>query len=160
MQSQVQFNPFYGSKEGSDPNNYINAEGRLQGDRPHMFRVQGVVRLPGDVMFSASLDLSSGRAHNRQIRVRGLGQGTATVIMEPSGAYRFDPLRVVDIVVGKRVKVGSKANLKFDAYVYNLLNSETELFFSTLRIQAPGEDFVADTWWKPRRLMLRAGFDF
>ena len=27
MQSQTQFNPFYGSREGSDPNQYVNAEG-------------------------------------------------------------------------------------------------------------------------------------
>jgi hypothetical protein len=159
MLSQDQFNPFYGSKEGSDPNNFINAYQRLQGDRPHMFRVQTVNRLPWDILLSGSIEFSSGRAHNRQIRVGGLGQGTADVIMEPGGAYRFSPIQQVDIVLGKRVPVG-KANIKIDGYFYNLLNSETEIFLATLRLQNPGEEFTGTQWYKPRRLMLRVGVEF
>jgi hypothetical protein len=159
MLSQVQFNPFYGSREGSDPNNFVNGYQRLQGDRPHMFRLQTVNRLPWDIMVSGSLEFSSGRAHNRQIRVGGLGQGTADVIMEPGGAYRFAPIQQVDLVVGKRIPIG-KAQIKLDGYFYNLLNSETEITLATLRLQSPGEDFEGVQWYKPRRVMLRVGFEF
>jgi Carboxypeptidase regulatory-like domain/TonB dependent receptor-like, beta-barrel/TonB-dependent Receptor Plug Domain len=160
MLSQQQFNPFYGSKEGADPNSFVNAYGRLQGDRPHMFRVQTVNRLPGDIMLSGSFEFSSGRAFNRQIRVGGLGQGTATVIMEPGGSYRFKPIKNIDIIVGKRFALGGNAHLRFDGYIYNILNSDTEITFASLRLQNPGETFVGDAWYKPRRLMLRVGLDF
>jgi len=159
-QSQVQFNPFYGSKEGSDPNQYLNSDGPLQGDRPHMFRLQGVFRLPWDILFSANLDFTTGRPHSRIIRVRGMNQGQVDVIMEPRGTYRLSNFEVVDLSVGKRVRMGPKAELKFDAYIYNLLNSENELSLNTQRLQTPGDEFVPFTWAKPRRLMLRAGFAF
>ena len=46
------------STEGSDPNNYINAEGRLQGDRPNMFRAQAVFfKLPWDIVASRAVDI-------------------------------------------------------------------------------------------------------
>ncbi len=160
MLSQVQFNPFYGSKEGSDPNNYINAEGRLQGDRPHMFRLQGVFMLPHDFELSTSMDFSSGRAHNRQIRVGGLGQGTATVIMEPGGSYRYPAVKNIDLLIGKRLYVSDSAYFRLEGWILNLLNSDQVMFYSTLRLQNPGEDFVPDTWVKPRRLMVRIGFYF
>jgi outer membrane receptor protein involved in Fe transport len=166
--AQVQFNPFYGSKEGSDPNNWVNADGRLQGDRPHMFRLQSVHRLPWDLMFSANLDFSSGRAHTRQIRVGGLAQGTKDVIMAPGGAEdcgfgdpcRLSAFEAVDISIGKRFRVGDGAELKFDAYVFNLLNSDNELNFNTLRVQTPDDEFVPLQYTKPRRIMFRAGFSF
>ncbi len=79
MLSQEQFNPLVRHRGmAADPNHFINAEGRLQGDRPHMFRVQGVVMLPYEVQLSTSTEFSSGRAFNRQISVGGLGQGTAS----------------------------------------------------------------------------------
>ena len=43
---QHQNNPFYGNRNGQDPNAYLNAYQTLQGDRPHMFRLQGVLFLP------------------------------------------------------------------------------------------------------------------
>jgi hypothetical protein len=124
-----------------------------------MFRLQTVNRLPWDIMVSGSLEFSSGRAHNRQIRVGGLGQGTADVIMEPGGSYRFSPIQQVDVVVGKRIPIG-KARIRLDGYFYNLLNSETEITLATLRLQNAGEDFEGVQWYKPRRVMLRVGFEF
>lgn len=159
--AQEQASPFYGSLEGSDPNNYINAEGRLQGDRPHMFRLQTVFfKLPWDLTFSAALDLESGRAHNRQILVGDLGQGTSVVIMEPGGSFRYSPVKGVDLSFGKKFALGDRAKLRVDAQVYNLLNSDQELSFGTLELQTPGDQFIADTWVKPRRMQFRLGVEF
>jgi hypothetical protein len=160
MLSQAQFNPFYSSREGADPNNFINAEGRLQADRPHMFRVQGVARLPWDFQVSTNLDISSGRAHNRQIRVGNLGQGGATVIMEPGGAHRFSPVRQVDLLFGKRIRLAGDAAIRLEAWVLNLLNDDQELSFADLRLQTPADRFTADTWVEPRRLQFRVGIQF
>jgi hypothetical protein len=119
-------------------------------------------------MFSANLDFSSGRAMTRQIRVSGLNQGTKDVIMAPGGAddcgfgepCRLSPFQSVDLSIGKRFRMGDRAELKFDAYVFNLLNSDNELNFNTLRIQSPEDEFVPLQYTKPRRIMLRAGFSF
>jgi TonB dependent receptor-like, beta-barrel len=55
---------FVSPTEGRDPNHYINAEGRLQNDRPHMFRILSYVQdLPGGLHASANIDFSSGKHH-------------------------------------------------------------------------------------------------
>lgn len=161
MLSQVQFSPFYGSREGDDPNNYINAKGKLQGDRPHMFRLQAVLfKLPWDLTASAAIDFATGRAHNRQVRVFDLDQGNIEVIMEPGGSHRFSPTKIIDLSVGKRVNLGHGIRLRIDGQIYNLLNSDQELSFGSLTLQNPDETFVPDTWVKPRRLQIRLGFEF
>jgi hypothetical protein len=167
--SQVQFNPPYGGTEGRDPNNLLNGYQKLQGDRPHMFRTQGVFQLPWDIMFSAALELSSGRAHNRQIRVRGLGQGTVTAIMEPGGTYRYTPIQNIDLSVGKRVHLGGNTYFRVDGRFMNLLNQDTIYSYVNLRLQAPVAGLSiqdqyyensATSWYKPRRLEIRVGLEF
>ncbi|HSF18892.1 MAG TPA: TonB-dependent receptor [Vicinamibacteria bacterium] len=160
MQSQAQFNPFYGSREGADPNNHINGYGRLQGDRPHMFRTQGVFLFPGDVNFSASLNLETGRAITRQSRLR-LNQGLTTIILQPGGVNRFPDVHNLDLTLGKRFRFGNgDAALRLDGTIYNVFNSGTPLSYSTLRLQTLEEDFTEVSWFDPRRLMVRVGFEF
>jgi hypothetical protein len=167
--NQAQFNPPYGGTEGRDPNHLIRGYQRLQGDRPHMFRTQGVFELPWDVMLSASLELSSGRAHNRQIRVRGLGQGTVDTILEPGGTYRYTPIQNLDLSIGKRVHLGGNTFFRIDGRFMNLLNQDTIISYASLRLQSPTpglsiqEQFyqeAAQSWYKPRRLEIRLGVDF
>jgi hypothetical protein len=174
MFNQVQFNPFYGSKEGSDPNNFINAYGRLQGDRPHMFRTQGTFLLPGEINVAANLNLETGKATKRLIRVGGLGQGTSTVIMAPGGSFdeglgrdmRFPNVYLLDITVGKIFEIGDTGRFRVDGIIYNLFNEAPPIFYgsgtreSGIILQEPGEDFIAGDWYQPRRLMIRVGFDF
>jgi hypothetical protein len=167
--AQAQFNPPYGGTEGRDPNNLLNGYQRLQGDRPNMFRAQGVFELPWEVMFSASLELSDGRAHNRQIRVPGLGQGSVNAIMEPGGAYHYTPIQNIDLSVGKRIHLGGDTYFRIDGRFMNLLNQDTIISYASLRLQSPApglsvqEQFyqnVAQSWYKPRRLEVRVGVEF
>lgn len=160
MLSQVQFNPFYSSREGADPNNFINAEGRLQADRPHMFRLQSITRLPWDFQLSTNLDLSTGKSHNRQIRVGGLGQGTVSVIMEPGGSYRFSPVRNLDLLVGKRIRLPGNAAIRLEGWLLNAFNDDQELSFADLRLQTPANRFTPETWVEPRRIQFRVGIQF
>jgi hypothetical protein len=133
-----------------------------------MFRLQTVYNLPWDLMFSANIDFSSGRAFKRLIRVGGLGQGSRDVIMAPGGAQdcgfgdpcRLSSFEAVDLSIGKRIRVGDRAELKFDAYIFNLLNTDNEYELQSQRLQAGDTEFVPLLWTTPRRLMLRAGFAF
>jgi hypothetical protein len=166
MFAQSQFNPLYGDRLGSDPNNYLNARGFLQGDRPHMFRLQGVFELPWDLMFSTSVNIESGRPYSRQIQAFDLGQGRSRMIMAPTGSedvggvLRRSTNYNLDLMFGKRVRLSDAATLKLDATIYNLTNADNELYFATLILQSPEDDFVADTWRVPRRLLIRLGIEF
>ncbi|PWT88879.1 MAG: hypothetical protein C5B54_09865 [Acidobacteria bacterium] len=160
---QTQSSPLYGSRTGSDPNNYINAVGRLQADRPHMFRVQGVFfHLPGDLQFSANAEFSSGRPYARQVRAGGdglLNQDAIIYTSEPRGNLRFSPIEMVDLSVAREFKISGEWRLRLEGDIFNLLNSDQELFWTTQTL-APGEQFVPDTWVKPRRLQIRVALQF
>ena len=160
---QSQNNPFYGSSTGQDPNSYMNAYQRLQGDRPHMFRVQGVLFLPWDTLLAVNLNMESGKPFSRQIRAQGeTNQRAQNFIVEPAGSrdgLRHPFLRVVDLRLGKRFDFGD-VTLKVDAYLYNLMNSTASISMTTLRLETPGEDFIPSAWVEPRRLMILGGIVF
>lgn len=158
---QRQFNPFYGSLRESDPNTWVNAEGLLQGDRPDMFRVQGVwSQLPLGINAAVNVDFSTGRPHTRQYRV-GLEQGGKRVIMERD--IRLDPIQVIDLTVGRRFALSKGFNIQLNGTIYNLLNSDNVLDLSSQASQVlanPGDAFTPGTWTKPRRLQLQLGMQF
>ena len=162
MLSQTQFNPFYRSSEGADPNNYVNAEGRLQGDRPNMFRVMGVFNnLPCDLQASAAVDFSDGRHHTRQARVTSdvLAQGSQTVIMERD--FRLEAVQAIDLSIGKLFNIGGNFQLKVQGTVFNVLNTGNDLELATQRFDVEQPPiFVPISWTKPRRLALNVGVQF
>ena len=83
---QSQNNPFYGSTQGQDPNSYLNADQVLQGDRPHMFRLQGVFLLPAEFIISPSINIESGKPFNRQTRgPSDLTQPSPNIILARAG---------------------------------------------------------------------------
>jgi hypothetical protein len=157
--SQFQNNPSYGSKDGGDlVNQYLNAEGRQQGDRPHMFRIQGVFnKLPLGLNASVLADFESGRYYVRQIRVGGLTQGSTRVILEQN--LRLEAVKSIDVTVGRKFPLGAGFVVRLDGTVYNILNSDTPLELATLVLNA-GETFIPDFWTQPRRLEIRAGIQF
>ena len=157
--SQFQNNPSYGSKDGGDlVNQYLNAEGRQQGDRPHMFRVQGVFnRLPLGLNASVLANFESGRYHVRQIRVGGLTHGSTRIILEQN--LRLEAVKAIDVTVGRKFPLGAGIVARVDGSIYNILNSDTPLELTTLVLNA-GESFIPDFWTQPRRLEVRLGLQF
>jgi hypothetical protein len=116
-------------------------------------------------MFSTSINIESGKPYNRQIRVFDFNQSTPYVIMAPSGSddvtgkLRRGTQKNIDIIFGKRIRAGGMT-VKLDALVYNLLNDNADLFFSDLRLQQPGDEFIPSDWVLPRRLMVKLGLEF
>jgi hypothetical protein len=160
---QTQNNPAYGTADGSDfVNHHLNATGRLQGDRPHMLRVQSVFQqLPLGLHASVLADFSSGRHHTRQIQtpsIGGEGQGRTVIILEQD--FRLNPIESIDVTVGREFSLGAGLEFRLDGTVYNILNSDNELSLQTLRLQSPAQDFVPNYWTQPRRLEVRLGFSF
>ncbi len=156
--------PFYTSTRGSDPNTFVNSIGRLVWDRPHMFRLHGTFRLPADFLLAGSLNVMSGRAFSRQVRLFDLSSefsGTP-VIMESAGSrdgLRHQTNKNVDLRIGKRIPLGDSAALKLDVIALNLLNDDASIEMASLELDE-GEDFVPDNWVFPRRLMILLGFQF
>ncbi|MEZ5331068.1 MAG: TonB-dependent receptor [Thermoanaerobaculia bacterium] len=156
--AQTQFNPFYGSTEGADPNQWMNADQLLQGDREHMLRVQANVDLPWTLDFTASLNWQTGRPYSRQARF-SLGQGLTTVILDPaSDSRRLPDTTVLDVGIGKRFEIG-RSEIKLDFQVLNLLNEDANQFWETL-VLGPGDRFVPSDFVYPRRGILRLGVSF
>ncbi len=158
--TQTQFNPFYGSRDSSDlVNHYLNAEGNLQGDRPHMFRLQSVFQeIWWGMTASVIADFSSGRHHTRIFRQTGLNQGGTDIIMERD--FRLANIESIDVTVGKRFNLGQEMFVRLDGTIYNVLNSDNELSLASLRIQSAEQTFLPNYWSQPRRLEVRLGFGF
>jgi outer membrane receptor protein involved in Fe transport len=159
MLSQWQFNPLYSSKNGSDPNSFLNADGqRLQGDRPHMLRVQANVLLPWTMNLSTMINLQSGRPYSRQAYAPTTGR--PQVIMDPlSDDTRHGFQYLWDLGLGKRIDLGSDVEMQLDLQLLNVLNETPTDWWETV-VLAAGDSYVPNTWVKPRRLQLRAGITF
>jgi hypothetical protein len=157
--SQWQFNPFYSSRSGSDPNSYLNANGQLlQGDRPHMLRVQANFTLPWQVRANTLINLQNGRPYARQIELPTTRRPDS--IMAPAGdPGRHDFQYIWDIGVGKQFNLGSGVALQVDLQFLNVLNNKATDWFETV-VLAEGDDFVPTYWVKPRRLQLHVGIEF
>ena len=166
MLFQGQGNPFPTSKEGRDPNNFINAEGRLQGDRPHMFRVLSYIQnLPGGLQASVNADFSSGKPYVRTIHPVDEDkdpvlpkQGNIDVIMQRG--YRLPPFKVIDLTVGRQFDLSSDFVIRVDGTIFNLLNSNNDLWLLSNRLQPPATQLITAFWTQPRRLQIRVGFEF
>jgi len=159
-QLQSQGAPLYGSLGGSDPNEWINADQILQNDRTHMFRIQGYVQLPWKIDASANLNWQSGRPYARLARVRGLGQGTQTIIVEPaSNDRRLPSTTMLDISVGKKFGLPRGFELDLGLDVFNVLNEDANTSWAS-QVVGVGQQYVDDNWVWPRRAMVRVGLRF
>jgi len=145
-------------RETAGPNDYVNTDGLLIGDRPVVSKVQVSYRLPKGVLVAANAQYQSGRFYSRQIRVAGLGfPATPTINMEANtGDRRVPATAMVDLRAQKEFELGgsgTKLGLFLD--VLNLNNSDqSEGVASTL---GTSSSFGAPTRYvPPRRAMAGA----
>jgi len=157
--SQWQSNPLYGSRRGSDPNSFLNANGqRLQGDRPHALRVQANFQLPWEMRLNTMINLQSGRPHARLYQLPTYGNPNA-VVAPAADPGRHGYQYLWDLGFGKRFGLGNNVAIQADLRLLNVLNNTATDWFETL-VLAEGDEFIPNTWIKPRRLMLRLGIEF
>lgn len=158
-QIQTQGSVLYGNLDGSDPNEWLNADQRLQNDREHMLRLLGNYGLPWGLEATGALNLQSGRPYARLDRAR-LGQGsTFFIVEEANGDQRLPTTALLDLGLGKRISLGENRLLKLDLQVLNVLNEDANTFWESLWV-GPDERYVPSDFTWPRRLMLRIGLDF
>ncbi|HEV8348041.1 MAG TPA: TonB-dependent receptor [Vicinamibacterales bacterium] len=114
-------------RDAAGPNDFVNTEGRLIGDKPVVVKANLVYRMPWRVMVAANVQHQTGRLWSRQIRPSGLGFPSApTINMEPNtGDRRVADVNFVDLRIQKDVAIPRSAlrlGLFFDAL--NLTNSD------------------------------------
>jgi hypothetical protein len=143
------------------PNDWINSEGLLIGDRPVIAKAQIVYGLPWNITASANVQHQTGRPWARQIRVSGLGfPSSPTIYMAPlDGSQRVPDLNIIDARVQKSWDFAH--GLRGDVYLdlLNLTNSDaTENVGS--RLGTSSSYGLPTSYILPRRGMIGLRFRF
>jgi carboxypeptidase family protein/TonB-dependent receptor-like protein len=145
------------------PNDFINTDGLLIGDRPVVAKAQVVYRLPWGVLVSGNLQHQTGRPWARQVRVGGLGfPSRPTIYMEPlDGSRRVPNLDLVDARIQKSIPLsGSEFRLDLFIDALNLTNTDASENVLSRRGDQPSSFGVASRYVYPRRLQLGARIRF
>ena len=114
-------------REAAGPNDFVNTDGRLIGDRPVVAKAQLVYQFPWGIMAAGNVQHQTGRFYSRQVRVSGLGFPTApTINMEPNtGDRRVADVNLIDMRVQKAFTLrGSPMRLDVFLDALNLTNSD------------------------------------
>jgi hypothetical protein len=144
---------------GRDPNDLINARGRLANDRPHVFRAMSAFDVPRiGMVIATNFQYFSGKPWAATALVplpQTNNQPTQRVLLEPRGTRRLSSQSLLDLRVSKIVSFGAAGRVELTVDVLNALNDTAEealasdnLFSATL-----GQPLV---FMDPRRLMFSA----
>jgi len=115
-----------------NPNNQINAEGKLSSDYTHMLKIQGSVILPLDINLNINFQLISGPTYTMQIRLpRSVDPDRTYIYAETRGSNRYPTSKNLDLRLEKTVKIGKvKVGLLLD--VFNVFNEGIVNWYQTL----------------------------
>lgn len=145
-----------GAYFGQSPNDFVNTEGRLIGDRPVVIKTQLVYEAPYGITVAGNFAHFTGRPWGRDVRpgiqgIRYLG--------EPFGERRLADLNQVDVRIQKEFRFASEANVAFFGDFLNLFNSDA--YENVLSRLGTSSTFgVPSRFIIPRRLMLGAKVRF
>lgn len=148
---------------GQNPNDYINSDGRLSGDRPVVVKAQFVYQLPWNMLTSFNFQSQSGRPIIQDVRpassltrIPGTNNVVANVV---DGELRTSQWTTLDARVEKAISLGGTAELAVFGDFLNLFNSDD--YESVLdRRQSSTNYLVPSRFILPRRLMLGGKFRF
>ncbi len=146
---------------GQNPNDYVNSDGLLIGDRPVVFKASGVYEIGWGVTLAGNYGFQSGRPWGREVRFNGLVPGATRVLYEPfSGDRRVKPLNQLDLRLEKALSFsGGKIEGAVFGDLLNTLNNDGTQ--SVLDRRSTTANFgVGSSFVLPRRLMLGAKFRF
>jgi outer membrane receptor protein involved in Fe transport len=149
---------------GQNPNDLVNAYGKLLGDRPHTFKTQLVVQLPHQFQVSANYLFQSGRAWARRARIAefdnlGFPSAPEINIEERDGNRRVPNQSVVDARLEKAFSLAKNAKLRLFVDALNLFNTDASQGVLS-RIVDVDTFGVPSDFLLPRRVMLGAKLTF
>jgi hypothetical protein len=147
-------------RDTAGPNDYVNTEGRLIGDKPVVAKAQLVYSFPWGITASANVQHQTGRLWSRQVRPAGLGfPSPPTINMESNtGDRRVPDVDLLDLRVQKTFGLGGSGT-RLDVFLdgLNMTNSDSsESVASQLGTAAATAFGVPTKFTYPRRLQLGA----
>jgi hypothetical protein len=146
-------------REVAGPNDFVNTDGRLIGDRPVVAKAQLSYRFPFDILVATNIQHQTGRLYPRQVRVSGLGFPAApTINMEANtGDRRAKDMDMIDVRAQKDFHLAGTRTVGVFLDLLNMTNNaQTESVASLLGTASSfgqGVRFVP-----PRRAMFGAKF--
>jgi hypothetical protein len=107
----------------NDPNLNTNREdSRIGQDSTYIGKLVGTYVLPRAINVSTNLRYFTGQPVLKQLTLRGLNQGTVSILAEPRGRTRLDNVTLWDLRVSKAFTFGGGYRLEAAVDVFNLLN--------------------------------------
>ena len=111
----------------NNPNNTINYAGNLGYDSPYQVRAGASYQFRWGILVAASLRENSGLPQSRtynitQALVPGLTQVTQSVLVAPSGAFRYPWQNLLDLRFSKIIHIGERVTLEPTADLFNVFN--------------------------------------
>jgi outer membrane receptor protein involved in Fe transport len=145
---------------GQNPNDFVNAEGVLVGNRPHTFKAQLVVELPAGFLIGANYLYQSGRAYARRGRVElGFPTEVEVNLEERDGNQRVPNQSLVDLRLQKSFNLGESVKLQVFGDALNLFNSDTSQGLLSRIVDSDTFEVPSD-YVLPRRFMVGAKLAF
>lgn len=148
-------------REAAGPNDFVNTDGRLIGDRPVVAKLQLSYRLPYGILVAANMQYQSGRLYSRQVRVAGLGFPAPPIInMEANtGDRRVDAVKMIDLRAQKEFALANSQSVGLFLDLLNMTNSDqAESVGSALGTASTFG--LATRFIPPRRAMFGVKFRF
>jgi hypothetical protein len=143
---------------GRDPNDLIDAYGRLPADSAHIVKVTSTYEAPWGIHAAMRLRFEQGRPYGRTINVTGLSQGRRVVLAEERGLYHLDNLYDVGIRIDKDFVFDESKRLRLSLDIFNLLNSSAAT--TVLNNSSQGSFGVPTAIVYPRQAMVGVRFEF
>ncbi|MFI5181551.1 MAG: carboxypeptidase regulatory-like domain-containing protein [Thermoanaerobaculia bacterium] len=157
----------------NDPFRY----GRLNNDRPIIFKLMGTYDFPFGVTLGGFLNIQSGNVW--QAQGQDSQSGSYLRYIEPAGSQRLPTWTTFDLLGAYTFKLGGNMGVRVEARVTNLFNTQTVISVNSTQYLDPyvnGTPYsvpgpqgtsqpnplygTATGWAAPRRLVLTARLDF
>jgi hypothetical protein len=139
---------------GRDPNDLINARGRLPNDRPHVFRTMGAVDIARTgLTLAANLQALSGKPWAATALINPQN-GQQRVLLEPRGTRRLSTQSILDLRLSRTFLAHHQQRIELLLDVLNALNDTAEESIASDNRFSTAAFGVASTFVDPRRAML------
>jgi hypothetical protein len=148
------------AQAAAGPNDFVNSEGLLIGDRPVVAKAQLIYRFPYNIMVAGNLQHQTGRFYTRAVRVSAFGNlgfpAAPQINMESNtGDRRVQDVNLIDVRVQKEFNLSHA--LRFDVFLDALNLTNSDQYESVGSVLGTASSFGVPTRFiPPRRMQIGA----